>query len=204
MYANNTAWFVEPDATYRNRFCPRGHVSTGLRWLNCKSRKPYVARPKWTASTSARHRCSDGRTSTRHCSRSSAPDRAGAGTARGHSCSCRGLEHARPRSGHGPQLRHADGQLLSGARAGYLSGAARSSLPILAPIPELSRRCFNWVSGANNKLFAITGTTLSDVTDPANVSPVTGIGSVTAGRWRAATMNGHGILVNGTDEPLTD
>ena len=61
---------------------------------------------------------------------------------------------------------------------------------------------FNWVSGAANKLFAITGTTLYDVTDPANVAPVTGIGSVTAGRWRAATMNGHGILVNGTDEPL--
>ena len=61
---------------------------------------------------------------------------------------------------------------------------------------------FNWVSGASNKLFAITGTTLYDVTDPANVSPVTGIGSVTEGRWRSATMNGQGILVNGTDEPL--
>ena len=61
---------------------------------------------------------------------------------------------------------------------------------------------FNWVSGASNKLFAITATTLYDVTDPANVSPVTGIGSVTEGRWRSATMNGQGILVNGTDEPL--
>ena len=61
---------------------------------------------------------------------------------------------------------------------------------------------FNWVSGAANKLFAITGTTLYDVTDPANVSPVTGVGSVTEGRWRSATMNGQGILVNGTDEPL--
>ena len=28
---------------------------------------------------------------------------------------------------------------------------------------------FNWVSGASNKLFAITGTTLYDVTDPASV-----------------------------------
>ena len=61
---------------------------------------------------------------------------------------------------------------------------------------------FNWVSGANNKLFAFTETTLYDVTDPAGVAPVTGVGSVTAGRWRAATMNGQGILVNGTDEPL--
>ena len=61
---------------------------------------------------------------------------------------------------------------------------------------------FNWVSGAENKLFAITGTKLYDVTDPASVSAVTGVGSVTEGRWRAATMNGHGILVNGTDEPL--
>ena len=43
---------------------------------------------------------------------------------------------------------------------------------------------FNWVSGAANKLFAITGTTLYDVTDPASVAPVTGIGSVTEGRWR--------------------
>ena len=60
---------------------------------------------------------------------------------------------------------------------------------------------FNWVSGASNKLFALTSTTLYDVTDPANVSEVAGQ-TVTEGRWRSATMNGQGILVNGTDEPL--
>ena len=60
---------------------------------------------------------------------------------------------------------------------------------------------FNWVSGASNKLFAITGTALYDVTDPASVTEETGV-TVTEGRWRSATMNGHGILVNGVDEPL--
>ena len=60
---------------------------------------------------------------------------------------------------------------------------------------------FNWVSGAANKLFAITGTKLYDVTDPASVTEGTGV-TITEGRWRTATMNGQGILVNGTDEPL--
>ena len=60
---------------------------------------------------------------------------------------------------------------------------------------------FNWVSGAANKLFAITGTALYDATDPASVTEETGV-TVTEGRWRSATMNGQGILVNGTDEPL--
>ena len=60
---------------------------------------------------------------------------------------------------------------------------------------------FNWVSGASNKLFAITGTALYDVTDPASVTEVAGQ-TITEGRWRSATMNGQGVLVNGVDEPL--
>ena len=44
---------------------------------------------------------------------------------------------------------------------------------------------FNWISGAANKLFAITGTKLYDVTDPTSVTEATGVGAVTEGRWRS-------------------
>ena len=60
---------------------------------------------------------------------------------------------------------------------------------------------FNWVSGADDKLFAFSDTNLYDVTDPAVVTEVSGV-TVTEGRWRGVNMNGQGILVNGTDEPL--
>ena len=60
---------------------------------------------------------------------------------------------------------------------------------------------FNWLSGAQNKLFAITNNHVYDVTDPTTAPPVAGI-TISEGRWRTATMNGQGILVNGTDEPL--
>ena len=60
---------------------------------------------------------------------------------------------------------------------------------------------FNWVSSADNKLFAFTDTQLFDVTDPENVSEQTGQ-TITEGRWRGVNMNGQGVLVNGTDEPL--
>ena len=60
---------------------------------------------------------------------------------------------------------------------------------------------FNWVSGADDKLFAFSDTNLYDVTDPAVVTEISGV-TVTEGRWRGVNMNGQGILVNGTDEPL--
>ena len=62
---------------------------------------------------------------------------------------------------------------------------------------------FNWLSGANNKLFAFTDTQLFDITDPEAVTEQTGGNiAITQGRWRGVNMNGQGILVNGTDEPL--
>ena len=60
---------------------------------------------------------------------------------------------------------------------------------------------FNWVSGANDKLFAVAGTTLYDITDPTAITEGVTTG-ITESRWRGINMNGQGILVNGTDEPL--
>ena len=60
---------------------------------------------------------------------------------------------------------------------------------------------FSWVSGTNEKLYAAAGTKLYDVTDPEMVTEAVTTG-ITSSRWRSANYGGHGILVNGTDEPL--
>ena len=58
------------------------------------------------------------------------------------------------------------------------------------------------VNGATEKLYAFTSASVYDVSDPAAVTEAVSLG-ITEGRWRGATMNGHGIFVNGTDAPLT-
>ena len=60
---------------------------------------------------------------------------------------------------------------------------------------------FNWVSSASNKLFAVAGTKLYDITDPNSTTEEVTTG-ITNARWRGVNMNGQGILVNGTDAPL--
>ena len=60
---------------------------------------------------------------------------------------------------------------------------------------------FTWISGSLERLYAVSGSMLYDVSDPENVSASVMTG-ITNSRWRSVMMNGHGILVNGTDEPL--
>ena len=107
-----------------------------------------------------------------------------------------------PEAGDGPFVRHAVRELLSRAWAGRLSDAVRRHTLKPPPVAQL-RPCLIGFSGPSNKLFALTGSALYDVTTPTSVTEETGV-TVTEGRWRSATMNGQGILVNGTDEPLQD
>ena len=58
------------------------------------------------------------------------------------------------------------------------------------------------VNGSTEKLYAFTSASVYDVSNPAAVTEDVSLG-ITEGRWRGATMNGHGIFVNGTDAPLT-
>ena len=65
-----------------------------------------------------------------------------------------------------------------------------------APVETL----FRWLSGVNDKLYAISGGTVYDVSSPMPMAVVQA--GITVNRWRGVNFGNHGILVNGTDQPL--
>ena len=62
------------------------------------------------------------------------------------------------------------------------------------------RRCSTGSQAPTNKLFAVAGTKLYDITDPNSIVEEVTTG-ITNARWRGVNMNGQGILVNGNDAP---
>ena len=57
------------------------------------------------------------------------------------------------------------------------------------------------LNGSVSKLFAISDSAVYNITDPEAVVADVDSG-ITEGRWRAVTLNGNSIFVNGVDVPL--